>query len=187
MSINLKTEQGFIVKPATELDAEAIYQLATQLQFDSVSDKPQGFLVFVPDQKAYAQKLEKASVSLVAYKDQTLAGYLIAYTKANIISAGKQSEPEIQRIERCIDSDYIYIEQVAVNKDYWHKGVAQLLLDNVVKQKPGMTLAAAIVEGPTLNTASMSFFTKNKFQKAGEIKRNDWLAGIYLKNLDIAE
>lgn len=162
-------------------DISPIYKIALQHKINTFFNiKQNGFLIFVPSRNKYQEKIYQSSQSLVYILEKQTVGYLIAYTYQDIKNANKMNDPEIKNILSFKLNNFIYIEQITVDKNHQRIHVGNQLINSLIKNNQGIAIFTAIIEKPQINTASKKLFiNKNKFKKISEIERNNFIAGIY--------
>jgi GNAT superfamily N-acetyltransferase len=139
-----------------------------------------GFLVSGYDTDAYRRFLDRADHFYVAMKDNTLIGFMLAYSSHLIES----DEWLNSRIRERHDTPFILIKQIGVHQDYAGQGVGTSLYLHLFEKAPGLPCVGAIVLTPP-NYASIRFHERLGFEKwLEETPPDGMLRGVWRREAD---
>lgn len=168
-------------------DASAVVALANELEFnkgdDGQSATEHGFLLYAKSEETYKQRFSVSKNSVVAELDGKLIGYLIVHDRDEHKELGDLLRYPItlkNYLLNQIETDYLYIDQIAIYPEYQQHGIGQHLYDFVFADISDRTIIACVAIEPLPNHASEAFFTKNGFAKKQELQEGDWLCGVYM-------
>jgi len=174
-------------RAATE-DAPAIAELASTLQLRAGDDighaVSQGFLVFAKPREAYELRFAVSQYCVVALEEEQIVGFLIAHDKAELEALGSNLG-YMQTLKDYLFSlsypHWIYIDQIAVDSNFQHKGIGQKMHDFLFANAPDSVLIAGVTHMPVPNERSLGFFTKNGHMLKKELQEGEWLCGMYVR------
>lgn len=146
---------------------------ATQL----ATNTHNGFLFVKMKPEFVIDLLDNKNATIIwASQEEELIGYIILTELDEFFNLYKNSPirsfactADQTQFEEYLQSFGVkYIEQIAVKRDLAHTGIGTQLM-NQAKQCSQYGLVAAVLTEPLANTASLSFFLRNKFTSMGHI------------------
>ncbi len=165
--------------PALPAHGELFAALSQSVAYrPGAADGSQGYLVFQGSPAEYAAKVTLAPDSVIAFDDaQQPAGFLLAARGTALAALG--AEPLAHMLRHPPES-YLLIDQIAVAPHARARGLAQQLLDAVLRSARPAIAGASIMHGPVRNRRSLRFFTeKNGFSLSLTYRENDFEWGYY--------
>ena len=129
-----------------------------------------GFLVSDYSESDYHNFITISDHFYVALDNETVMGFLLAFSRNNI----PESEWLVNNSNFRIKQPYILIKQIAVAHQHLGEGIATQLYKHLMEHNPNVSLLAAIVLSP-LNKASIDFHQDLGFFKLFEATASDKL------------
>jgi len=159
------------ITEASSVDVSSILEI-NQQYLDSNDEE--GFLV-VPYYKSELDQVISSTESTIFLAKSSSAG-IVGYAK---VSCNFQTDvlkgmawntvEDKQTVAAILDSDFIYIAQVAVRKDVLRQGIASQLYTHIENLNTPIIVFVAWV--PIRNMASFHFHESRKYRKVGVLSR----------------
>ncbi|MBN2052399.1 hypothetical protein JW756_02765 [Candidatus Woesearchaeota archaeon] len=179
---------NIIVRAAAPRDASEIRQIAAARRVSSSSNERSGLIDYpVPDESKYAKRI-LCGLFYASENENTkeIVGFLDAYVSDSL----KETFPGDPIINRIIHSEavpFIYVNTVAIIKNYEARGVPYKLFKKLRGDIDEKYLAVwgAIVHKPLMNITSVAMVKRLGFSLEEEIKAfENFTFGLYRLSLD---
>ncbi len=173
----LKKAKNLIFRPAAPSDIQAIVKINNQYTELGNNADNHGLLLKKLDmenvENSIAANTNRYFVAQTS--DSVINGFIeIADHFADNLLEHIQWEDEIMR-DIVLSDRTIYIEQVAVDKNFQSQGVASYLYHSIFEMFPDTVFTAFVINRPIKNTSSISFHKKQGFKKAAYFESKQFL------------
>jgi len=102
-------------------DAAIIRQIAIDVNISIDSSEETGFVEYpIPDEEEYLQMIKKSKYFYVAESDKKIVGFLSGFTY-EYLQTHLDKEDELEQFLLKKNRDFIYLDQLAVIKEYRRK------------------------------------------------------------------
>ncbi len=177
------------VRLASKADVKEIRNLTLSLSIERNSNSGVGFLEYpLPSEWEYATRISGSKFFFVARERNELAGFVAAFSN-DFLKDLKLPDNEIdEHIANDLEKGkgFVYVDQLAVAKEFQGRGVGKLLMQKVFEaaRKDGFVRAySAIVCQPLRNPASEKLHLSAGFRLVEEFAAYGKVFGIYCKGI----
>ena len=128
-------------------DAAIIRQIAIDVNISIDSSEETGFVEYpIPDEEEYLQMIKKSKYFYVAESDKKIVGFLSGFTY-EYLQTHLDKEDELEQFLLKKNRDFIYLDQLAVIKEYRRKGIGKKLIQQLITDsiKEGYKTFIAVV------------------------------------------
>ncbi len=185
-----KNSNYMLVRSATDNDIEQILEINAKNLLANNKDKmtseefsKKGFILMKVTKKdlenAIADKL--GYIVLVSEENSEITGYL---TACDITNVDVKFQKEVAAIKEASGHKILYYKQIAKKPETQNVGknlIAKMF--DEARHRSYSCIICKIVHKPFYNQASIGFHEKYGFSKVDEIKEEDRLIGVYLKQI----
>ena len=128
------------------------------------------------DEQGLLNLLEYSEISVGAYKDGELLGYVICLPPATEYGSLNYAWFNENM------ADFLYVDRIAVAQIHRDKGIGSRLYSHIIEYS-GKQIAAEVSLNPP-NLASMRFHGRFDFEKIGELHHNTYSVNLMLRKAD---
>ncbi|MFA5887874.1 MAG: GNAT family N-acetyltransferase [Candidatus Nanoarchaeia archaeon] len=174
-----------LIRLASLTDAVRIQEIALSRRVSGTSQEITGLIDYpVPSIEKYKKRVVAARFYVAETDSSNVIGFMDAYTN-NKLGEVFGDDPVIKEISLLSTSPFIYINTIAVLKQYEGKGVSSDLFSRLESELVGYKqIWAAIVHKPLRNIISVAVFSKAGFTFEEEIRAFEkYTFGLYKKKL----
>ena len=128
------------------------------------------------DEQGLLNLLEYSEISVGAYEDGELLGYVICLPPATEYGSLNYAWFNENM------ADFLYVDRIAVAQIHRDKGIGSRLYSHIIEYS-GKQIAAEVSLNPP-NLASMRFHGRFDFEKIGELHHNTYSVNLMLRKAD---
>ena len=128
------------------------------------------------DEQGLLNLLEYSEISVGAFKDGELLGYVICLPPATEYGSLNYAWFNENM------ADFLYVDRIAVAQIHRDKGIGSRLYSHIIEYS-GKQIAAEVSLNPP-NLASMRFHGRFDFEKIGELHHNTYSVNLMLRKAD---
>jgi len=178
---------NFIVRRAKEEDAQQIAELANSVKLNTKAPQQGGFLIYITDEEAYKNEIEKSKFFYVADAGGKIIGFSSNFDNTTLDKLVKEGSfaDEKQLIDFLSKQKKPFLlgAQIAINPDYAHQGIGKQMIDKLFEdllENSITEIYTTTSHKPVRNVAMINFITLIGFKFLFEVTNpdnNTW--GIY--------